>query len=67
MRRDTVHMAGLNRRSASASSRRVVSAELLVVDPILRWCLTLHGGYRLPWGTPARDYSEWPRQRSEGH
>lgn len=48
--------------------QRVVSAELLVVDPHLRWCLTLHGGYRLlTRGTPARDFSEWPRLRSEGH
>lgn len=48
--------------------RRVVAAELLVVDPLLRWCLTLHGGYRLLLrGTPAREFSEWPRQKSEGH
>ena len=48
--------------------QRVVSSELLVVDPLLRWCLTPHGGYRLlARGTPARDFSEWPRQRSEGH
>lgn len=47
---------------------RVVSAEILVIDPLLRWCLTAHGGYRLlPRGTPAREFSEWPRPRSEGH
>lgn len=58
----------INGVHAFHEGRRVVSAELLVVDPMLRWCLTLHGGYRLlPWGTPARDYSEWPRPRSEGH
>jgi hypothetical protein len=48
--------------------RRVVSAELLVIDPLRLWCLTLHGGYRLSaLGTMARDYSEWPRRKREGH
>jgi hypothetical protein len=29
---------------------RVAAAELLVVDPMLRWALTRHGGYRLAGG-----------------
>ena len=48
--------------------RRVVAAEVVLLDPLLRWCLTLHGGYVLCGpGTMALEYSKWPRGKSEGH
>jgi hypothetical protein len=57
----------INGVHAFHEGRRVVSAEVLVIDPLLRWCLTLHGGYRLSaLRTPARDNSEWPRRKLEG-
>lgn len=39
---------------------RVAAVELLVVDPMLRWAITPHGGYRLAGGgTPAVERSEF--------
>jgi hypothetical protein len=57
----------INGVRAFHEGRRVVSAEVLIIDPLLRWCLTLDGGYQLSaLGIPARNYSEWPRRNGRG-
>jgi hypothetical protein len=39
---------------------RVAAVELIVVDPMLRWAITAHGGYRLAGGgTPAVEHSKF--------
>jgi hypothetical protein len=48
--------------------QRIVAAEVLAADVMLRWILTDHGGYRLAgYGTGANELSAWPRDKAEGH
>jgi hypothetical protein len=43
---------------------RVAAAEVVVVDPMLRWVITPHGGYRLAGGgTRAIEHAEFGTQK----
>lgn len=43
---------------------RVAAAEVIVVDPMLRWVLTPHGGYRLAGGgTQAVEHAKFGTER----
>jgi hypothetical protein len=45
---------------------RVAVGEVLVVDPMLRWLITPHGGYRLAGGgTLAREFSRFGTEKKD--
>jgi hypothetical protein len=44
---------------------RVAAVELVLADPMLRWAITPHGGYRLGTGTSALEHARFGTERRQ--